>query len=74
MGLEDKLTVLKNIEELIKDSKRLDWLIKLTQHTGVFDSADMKLLGVHDGNFRKFIDIAMKIPMEEILSDMEQEG
>lgn len=71
--LEDKLTVLRNVEEVIKDSKRLDWLIKFLDRLGVFDEDDMKKVGLNGKNFRKFIDLIMDVPIDELLADLEQE-
>lgn len=71
--LEDKLTVLRNVEEVIKDSKRLDWLMKFCDRLGVFDEDDMKKVGVNGKNFRKFIDLLMVVPIDELLADLEQE-
>ena len=71
--LEDKLTVLRNVEEVIKDSKRLDWLMKFCDRLGVFDEDDMKKVGVNGKNFRKFIDLLMVVPIDELLADLEQD-
>lgn len=70
---DTRLKTLKNFEELLKDSERLEWLIKFTDRLGVFDEDDMKKVGITDKNFRKFIDLIMKVPMDELLADLEQE-
>lgn len=70
---DTRLKTLKHFEELLKDSERLEWLIKFTDRLGVFDEDDMKKVGITDKNFRKFIDLIMKVPMDELLADLEQE-
>ena len=72
MTHSDKFKTLEDVGELLKDSMRLDWLIKLTVHMLDITSEDMKLIGVDDGNFRKFIDIAMEIPEEEFLQGLNK--
>lgn len=71
--LEDKLNVLRNVEEAIKDSKRLNWLMKFCDRLGVFDEDDMKKVGCNSKNFRKFIDLVMDVPIDELLADLDQE-
>ena len=39
MVTDTRLETLKHFEELLKDSKRLDWLIKFLDRSGVFDGA-----------------------------------
>ena len=70
---ETRLKTLKHFEELLKDSKRLDWLIKFYDRLGVFDEDDMKKLGFNGKNFRKFIDLVIDVPIDELLADLEQE-
>ena len=70
---ETRLKTLKHFEELLKDSERLDWLIKFCDRLGVFDEDDMKKTGVNGKNFRKFIDLMMAVPIDELLADLEQE-
>ena len=71
--LEDKLNVLRNVEEVIKDSKRLNWLMKFCDRLGVFDEEDIKKVGCNSKNFRKFIDLLMDVPIDELLADLDQE-
>ena len=68
-----RLKTLKHFEELLKDSERLDWLIKFHDRLGVFDEDDMKKVGFNGKNFRKFIDLVMDVPMDELLADLDQE-
>lgn len=70
---DTKLKTLKHFEELLKDSERLDWLIKFCDRLGVFDEEDMKKVGVSGKNFRKFIDLLMAVPIDELLADLDQE-
>ena len=70
---DTRMKTLKHFEELLKDSERLDWLIKFSDRLGVFDEDDMKKLGITDKNFRKFIDLLMVVPIDELLADLEQE-
>lgn len=70
---DTRLETLKHFEELLKDSRRLDWLIKFLDRSGVFDEDDMKKLGFNDKNFRNFIDLLIDVPIDELLSDLEQE-
>lgn len=70
---DTRLKTLKHFEELLKDSERLDWLIKFSDRLGVFNDDDMKKVGITDKNFRKFIDLMMTVPFEELLADLEQE-
>lgn len=70
---DTRMKTLKHFEELLKDSKRLDWLIKFSDRLGVFDEDDMKKVGITDKNFRKFIDLLMNVPFDELLADLEQE-
>lgn len=70
---DTRLKTLKHFEELLKDSERLDWLIKFYDRLGVFDEDDMKKLGFNDKNFRKFIDLVIDVPIDELLADLEQE-
>lgn len=67
------LKTLKHFEESLKDSERLDWLIKFCDRLGVFDEDDMKKVGFNGKNFRKFIDLVMDVPIDELLADLEQE-
>lgn len=68
-----RMKTLKHFEELLKDSKRLDWLIKFLDRSGVFDEEDMKKLGFNDKNFRNLIDLVIDVPIDELLADLEQE-
>ena len=70
---DTRLKTLKHFEELLKDSERLDWLIEFCDHLGVFNEDDMKKVGVNGKNFRKFIDLLMVVPIDELLADLEQE-
>lgn len=70
---DTRLETLKYFEELLKDSKRLDWLIKFLDRSGVFDEEDMKKLGFNDKNFRNLIDLVIDVPIDELLADLEQE-
>ncbi len=70
---DTRLKTLKHFEELLKDSERLEWLIKFCDCLGVFDEEDMKKVGYNSKNFRKFIDILMDVPIEELLADLDQE-
>lgn len=70
---DTRLETLKHFEELLKDSKRLDWLIKFLDRPGVFDEEDMKKLGFNDKNFRNLIDLVIDVPIDELLADLEQE-
>lgn len=70
---DTRLETLKNFEELLKDSKRLDWVIKFLDRSGVFDEEDMKKLGFNDKNFRNLIDLVIDVPIDELLADLEQE-
>ena len=70
---DTRLETLKHFEELLKDSKRLDWLIKFLDQSGVFDGDDMKKLGFNDKNFRNLIDLVIDVPIDELLADLEQE-
>lgn len=67
-----RLETLKHFEELLKDSKRLDWLIKFLDRSGAFNGDDMKKLGFNDKNFRNLIDLVMDVPIDELLADLEQ--
>lgn len=73
MTPETRLKTLKHFEELLKDSERLDWLMKFCDRLGVFDEDDMKKIGINGKNFRKFIDLMMDVPIDELLADLEQE-
>lgn len=70
---DTRMKTLKHFEELLKDSERLEWLIKFCDRLGVFDEEDMKKVGYNSKNFRKFIDILMDVPIEELLADLDQE-
>lgn len=70
---DTRLETLKHFEELLKDSKRLDWLIEFCDRLGVFDEDDMKKVGFNGKNFRNLIDLVMDVPMDELLADLEQE-
>lgn len=70
---DTRLETLKHFEELLKDSKRLDWLIKFLDRSGVFDEDDMKKLGFNDKNFRNLIDLVIDVPIDELLADSDQE-
>lgn len=70
---DTRLETLKHFEELLKDSKRLDWLIKFLDRSGVFDEEDMKKLGFNDKNFRNLIDLVIDVPIDELLADLGQE-
>lgn len=70
---DTRLETLKHFEELLKDSERLEWLIKFCDRLGVFDEEDMKKVGYNSKNFREFIDILMDVPIEELLADLDQE-
>ena len=70
---DTRLKTLKHFEESLKDSERLDWLIKFCDRLGVFDEDDMKKVGFNGKNFRKFIDLVMDVPIDELLADLEQE-
>lgn len=70
---DTKLKTLKHFEELLKDSERLEWLIKFVDRLGVFDEDDMKKVGINSKNFRKFIDLMMDVPIDELLADLDQE-
>ena len=70
---DTRLKTLEHFKELLKDSERLEWLIKFVDRLGVFDEDDMKKVGVTGNNFRKFIDLLMDVPIEELLADLEQE-
>lgn len=70
---DTRLETLKHFEELLKDSERLEWLIKFSDRLGVFDEDDMKKLGFNGKNFRKFIDLVIDVPIDELLADLEQE-
>lgn len=70
---ETRLKTLKHFEELLKDSERLEWLIKFVDRLGVFDEDDMKKVGLNGKNFRKFIDLMMDVPIDELLADLDQE-
>lgn len=67
---DTRLETLKHFEELLKDSKRLDWLIKFLDRSGVFDEEDMKKLGFNDKNFRNLIDLVIDVPIDELLADL----
>lgn len=73
MTPETRLKTLRQLEELLKDSKRLDWLMKFCDRLGVFDEDDMKKVGCNSKNFRKFIDLVMDVPIDELLADLDQE-
>lgn len=68
-----RMKTLKHFEELLKDSERLEWLIKFCDRLGVFDGDDMKKVGFNGKNFRKFIDLLIVVPIDELLADLEQE-
>lgn len=70
---DTRTKTLKHFEGLLKDSERLDWLIKFCDRLGVFDEDDMGKVGVNGKNFRKFIDLLMVVPIDELLADLEQE-
>lgn len=70
---DTRLKTLKHFEELLKDSERLDWLIEFCDRLGVFDEDDMKKVWFNGKNFRKFIDLVMDVPMDELLADLDQE-
>ncbi len=70
---DTRLKTLKHFEELLKDSERLEWLIKFCDRLGAFDEDDMKKVGFNGKNFRKFIDLVMNVPIDELLADLEQE-
>lgn len=70
---DTRLKTLRQLEELLKDSERLEWLIKFCDRLGVFNEDDMKKVGVNGKNFRKFIDLLMVVPIDELLADLEQE-
>lgn len=73
MVTDTRLETLKHFEELLKDSKRFDWLIKFLDRSGVFDGDDMKKLGFNDKNFRNLIDLVIDVPIDELLADLDQE-
>lgn len=70
---DTRMKTLKHFEELLKDSERLDWLIKFLDRSGVFDEEDMKKLGFNDKNFRNLIDLVIDVPIDELLADLDQE-
>ena len=70
---DTRLKTLKHIDDLLKDSERLEWLIKFADRLGVFNEDDMKKVGITDKNFRKFIDLMMAVPIDELLADLDQE-
>lgn len=70
---DTRLEMLKHFEEVLKDSKRLVWLIEFCDRLGVFDEDDMKKVGFNGKNFRKFIDLVMDVPIDELLADLDQE-
>lgn len=70
---DTRLKTLEHFEELLKDFKRLDWLIKFLDRSGVFDEEDMKKLGFNAKNFRNLIDLVIDVPIDELLADLEQE-
>lgn len=70
---DNRLKTLKHFEELLKDSERLDWLMKFCDRLGVFDEEDIKKVGCNSKNFRKFIDLLMDVPIDELLADLDQE-
>lgn len=70
---DTRLKTLRQLEELLKDSKRLDWLMKFCDRLGVFDEDDMRKVGCNSKNFRKFIDLVMDVPIDELLADLDQE-
>lgn len=70
---DTRLKTLKHFEELLKDSERVEWLIKFCDRLGVFDEDDMEKVGVNGKNFRKFIDLMMAVPIDELLADLDQE-
>lgn len=70
---DTRLETLKHFEELLKDSERLEWLIKFCDSLGVFNEDDMKKVGFNGKNFRKFIDLLIVVPIDELLADLEQE-
>ncbi len=70
---DTRLKTLKHFEELLKDSERLEWLIKLVDHLGIFNDDDIKEAGVNNKNFKKFIDLMMAVPIDELLADLEQD-
>ena len=70
---DTSMKTLKHLQELLKDSERLEWLIKFWDHLGVFDEDDMKKVGFNGKNFRKFIDLVMDVPMDELLANLDQE-
>jgi|GEM_PF-2427434 hypothetical protein len=70
---DNRLQTLKHFEELLRDSERLDWLIKFTDRLGVFNEDDMKKVGINGKNFRGFIDLMMAVPLDELLADLDRE-
>lgn len=73
MVTDTRLETLKHFEELLKDSKRLDWLIEFCDRLGVFDEDDMKKVGFNGKNFRNLIDLVIDVPIDELLADLAQE-
>lgn len=74
---ETKLKTLKHfeelLEELLKDSERLEWLIKFFDRLGLFTEADLEKLGFEGKNIRHFIDLLMDIPIDELLANWGKE-
>lgn len=69
---EKVFKTLEDVGELVTDSLRLEWTIKLVMNLLEITKEDLELMGVENGDFRKFIDIAMEAP-EELLTVFNKE-
>lgn len=69
---EKVFKILEDVGELVTESLRLEWLIKLTMNLLDITSDDLKSMGIDDGDFRKFIDISMQIPEDELFNGLSE--
>lgn len=69
---EKVFKTLEDVGELVTESLRLEWLIKLTMNLLEITSEDLESMGIDDGDFRKFIDISMQIPEDELFNSLSE--
>lgn len=69
---EKVFKTLEDVGELVTESLRLEWLIKLTMNLLEITSEDLESMGIGDGDFRKFIDISMQIPEDELFNSLSE--
>lgn len=70
---DTRLEMLNHFEEVLKDSKRLEWLIEFVDRTGFLTKADIKRDGIDCKNHREFIDLMMNFPIDEVFAGWNKE-